>query len=705
MSRPFWLRPLRLLEKPQESMAQSALDGEPLDILLRRGAACLLESVHADRAGVWASNASGDHLWHGQISHSDSLGSGFESCNVNAFEVFPVEFTDANSPVEFFAPVFPVGPHQFFEGISIAVGMSLKVDDRILGALLAGSAKPGKLAGRDVVESVAAEIGVSLYAHQARERQESMCRALHLHEEVDRLIADGAATKSVLKRILSAAVNETGAQFAGVARRIDSSLEWEVLVGNEPRSSLQPAFFEIATAVFLEGESIVRDISDAVHTLSLIGLPLDGAAHEPVVLLAGYPSGERLPFESLEGFRAMITVARCTSVARDANSASHPLFEKMAALGRLAPGIAHELNNPLTSIMGYAQLLLHKAEGRHEEVKLIFDEAERARRIVKNLLSFTRPVTDERARSNINEIIERTIALRGYELKAQNIELQSELDAHLPETLADPHQLQQLVLNLLINAEQAVAENSSQPKIHLRTRQISSGKLAIEISDNGPGVPPEIATRIFDPFFTTKPAGVGTGLGLPIVRSIAEQQGGKVFFENLPQRGAKFTVELPIVPVPEGESCPADIGAIEIGKKLPSARILIVEDEPTVAHLVADVLREDGHRVEAVLDSEEALLRAMRANYDLIICDLRMPRVDGPAFYDALVRAQHTSRHRILFITGDTLGPHTLEFLQSHQLHYLAKPFLVEELKLAAYRVLEENAAHSPETTRAQAHR
>jgi len=364
--------------------------------------------------------------------------------------------------------------------------------------------------------------------------------------------------------------------------------------------------------------------------------------------------------------------------------------EKMTAVGQLAPGIAHELNNPLTSIMGYAQLLLHKMEGQHDEVKMIFDEAERARRIVKDLLSFARPVQTERTRSNVNEIVERTLALRSYELKLQNIEVQSELDPQLPETFADTHQLQQLVLNLVINAEQAVVENRAHPKICARTRKLSSDRLAIEISDNGPGVRPEIASRIFDPFFTTKPVGIGTGLGLPIVRTIAEQQGGKVSFENLPQKGAKFTVELPIVPVPAVQSTKIDRAAIDTAKKtLPSARILIVEDEPTVAHLIADVLREDGHRVEAVLDSEEALTRAMRANYDLIICDLRMPRVDGPAFYDALIRGHHSSRHRILFITGDTLGPHTIDFLQSHQLQYLAKPFLVEELRLAAYRVLE----------------
>lgn len=144
MSPPFWLRPLRLLDKPAESVSKAALNGDSLEVLLRRAAGSLLENLHADRAGVWASDASGGHVWHGQVAESEDLGSGLETSSINAFEVFPVEFNDANSPVEFFAPVFPAGPQQFFEGISTAIGMPLKVDDRLLGALLAGSIKPGK---------------------------------------------------------------------------------------------------------------------------------------------------------------------------------------------------------------------------------------------------------------------------------------------------------------------------------------------------------------------------------------------------------------------------------------------------------------------------------------------------------------------------------------------------------------------------------
>lgn len=371
--------------------------------------------------------------------------------------------------------------------------------------------------------------------------------------------------------------------------------------------------------------------------------------------------------------------------------------EKMAALGQLVSGIAHELNNPLTSIMGYAQLLLGRAaaESPGGEAKLIFDEAERARRIVKNLLFFARRAEPERTRVDINEIVERTVALRSYELKIENIAVAANLAPDLPATLADPVQLQQVVLNLFVNAEQAILEGRGHGRIEVHTRKISAGRLAIEVSDDGPGVAPEIASRIFDPFFTTKAPGVGTGLGLSIVYGIVDQHGGEVAFENLRGGGAKFTVELPLVAVPAPSPGPLPDTAPRVSGRF-SVHVLVIEDEPTVAQLVADVLREEGHQVETVLDSQEGLKRISRNLYDLIICDLRMPRLDGPAFYDALVRAGSPARHRILFITGDTLGPRTVEFLKSRRLPFLGKPFLVEELKLAVNRILQGSANAQP---------
>lgn len=363
--------------------------------------------------------------------------------------------------------------------------------------------------------------------------------------------------------------------------------------------------------------------------------------------------------------------------------------EKMAALGQLVSGIAHELNNPLTSIMGYAQLLLSRRlrEDRFGDAEKIYQEAERARRLVKNLLLFARETKPERRLVDLNEIVERTLALRSYELKVENISVELNLDPDLPRTAADAHQLQQVVLNLIVNAEQALQHARGSGHIWIQTRRAPGNRVALVVADDGPGIPPGLASRIFDPFFTTKPLGVGTGLGLSIAYGIVQEHGGDISVESQPGQGATFVVELP-VGAPAAQPAPAQAPARPPHRARPGRRILVVEDEPTVAQLVVDVLSEQGHQVEAVLDSQEGLYRLSQQDYDLVICDLRMPRLDGRGFYEALVRAGSPAHKRLFFITGDTLAPRTLEFLEKHQIPYLAKPFLVEELTLAVNRLL-----------------
>jgi two-component system NtrC family sensor kinase len=395
--------------------------------------------------------------------------------------------------------------------------------------------------------------------------------------------------------------------------------------------------------------------------------------------------------------------------------------EKLAALGQLVSGIAHELSNPLTSILGYAQLLLGVRGGeRQADLHRVYQEAERARRIVSNLLLFARESRPEKRAADLNEIVERTLALRGYELTLENILLEASLAPGLPPVLVDAHAIQQVLLNLVVNAEQAILHSrpegtAGHARGHIRVRTwLREGRVLLEVADDGPGIPPEAEARIFDPFFTTKPMGQGTGLGLSIAGEIVREHGGKIYVHR--ERpgghpsGATLIVELPVragdqMPAPETSAHPAPAMVLHPGRKgAPAevrARVLVVEDEPTVAHLLADVLEDEGHEVETVLDSREGLQRAQRETYDLLMCDLRMPQLDGRGLYEALLQSGADVHGRVIFITGDTLSPRTLDFLEKNRLPYLAKPFLVEELKEVVGRVLaRRNAAKQREPGR-----
>lgn len=385
--------------------------------------------------------------------------------------------------------------------------------------------------------------------------------------------------------------------------------------------------------------------------------------------------------------------------------------EKLAVIGQMVSGIAHELSNPLTSILGYAQRLLSRRDDQEQarEAQQIFQEAERAGKILRQLLLNAREMLPERCAVSLNQIVVQAVDLQRSSLEAGKIRVQVDLEPDLPAVHGDPGQLQQVLMNLLGNSRQALEEQNRGGTIRLRTRRIGERRMVLEVEDDGPGVPQAILARIFDPFFTTKPAGVGTGLGLAIVLGVVREHGGRVQVMNPPGGGALFQIELPLASAhpreeirgaskPEGNSWLHETSGIEEQHAPRSTarvgtargqRVLVVEDEPTVARLLGDVLEDEGFQVDVLLNGREALARAAREPYDLVICDMKMPGMDGQNFYKSLVRSRNPMSERFLFVTGDIVAAQTREFLERNHLPHVAKPFRVEELTEKVHRVLE----------------
>jgi CheY-like chemotaxis protein len=306
-------------------------------------------------------------------------------------------------------------------------------------------------------------------------------------------------------------------------------------------------------------------------------------------------------------------------------------------------------------------------------------------------------------------VVSRTLELQRFNPAADNIRVELDLEPVLPFVYGDAGQLQQVLMNLIGNARQAIEQQGTGGTIRVKTERIAEKRVLLEVSDDGPGIPPGIQARIFDPFFTTKPAGVGTGLGLAIVLGIVREHGGNLHLASNLGQGTVFSIELPamaaeamLLPASEGArpAC-THLEALPAAELLETAhasatlsawagtRVLVLEDEPTVAGLIADVLEDEGLRVDVLLDAREALERAAKENYALVICDMKMPELDGEHFYQAVVTAKNPLCERFLFVTGDVLAAHTRHFLERNHLPHVAKPFRVEELTEKIRGVLE----------------
>ncbi|MEX2245179.1 MAG: ATP-binding protein [Dehalococcoidia bacterium] len=358
--------------------------------------------------------------------------------------------------------------------------------------------------------------------------------------------------------------------------------------------------------------------------------------------------------------------------------------EKMSSVGQLVSGVAHELNNPLTGIMGFAQLLLLREldEPSRGQVETIYAEADRASKIVSNLLTFARRRRAQKEPASLNTLIERVLELRNYDLRVRNIEVELALDPDLPQTMVDANQLQQVFLNIIINAEQAMlaAVGGGEGRLRISTER-KGDTLLVAFHDSGPGMSAETIRRIFDPFFTTKEAGEGTGLGLTISYGIIEEHSGRIWAESKQGRGTTFYIELPVVSGVAPAHIPRPAPDVPSSAPVMHRRILVVDDEESIQKLLTGVLEMDGHEVQIAANGREALKRIKDESFDLVITDIKMPVMGGPDLYRKLRDDHNPLAARLIFITGDTVAPDTRTFLQSVDNAVLSKPFRLRDVR------------------------
>ena len=355
--------------------------------------------------------------------------------------------------------------------------------------------------------------------------------------------------------------------------------------------------------------------------------------------------------------------------------------EKLTAIGQLIAGVAHELNNPLASVLGFADFLVEAGDtppNLAEPLRVIQQEAQRAASIVKNLLTFARRQERERERLAVGTIIRRTVALLKNQLLGLKVEIVLDVDADLPEVEGNLNQLQQVFLNLANNAAQAIAATGRPGggggTVTVHARRWLDG-VAVDVSDDGPGIPEALHEKVFEPFYTTKAEGEGTGLGLAICQGIVKEHGGRITLRSTPGQGTTFTVELPAArEAPAADAAPARASAV-------TGRVLVVDDEPHIRHYMQATLAAWGHQVDVATDGEDALARALAGGYDVIITDVRMPKLGGRELYEQLLREAPAAAARVVFATGDTVRDDTMAFLEQCGRPFLHKPFKLAELR------------------------
>jgi signal transduction histidine kinase len=350
--------------------------------------------------------------------------------------------------------------------------------------------------------------------------------------------------------------------------------------------------------------------------------------------------------------------------------------EKLASLGELVAGVAHELNNKLLPVLAYAQLL--KEQKFPDNILRYIDTIERsasgAASVVSSLLNFARPSSTTRYPVDLNATMRETLALLDYKIKAGNVKVAVQLDDRLPLTMADEKQIAQVFLNIINNAFQAMEPRGG--NLTIRSAKVGN-QMEFSISDTGCGIPEEHLIKIFDPFFSTKGSG-GTGLGLSVSHGLIKAHQGEINVKSKKGEGTTFIIKLPITKTVKKEDAKVETAPAETDKK--RRRVLVAEDDPECRSVISDILRND-HMVTAVGNGEEALTKLAKETYDLLIVDCKMPGFTGVELYKWLLKNKSELQRKVVFITGVFFVPEIRSFIESTGCPYIVKPFALEDLK------------------------
>ena len=504
---------------------------------------------------------------------------------------------------------------------------------------------------------------------------------IHVSEQKYRLLFDSASDAIFLVDLASLAIIEANPAAAELMGRDAEKLRGRLLQDLCPKLGR-------CSASLLENKKVVERLFESTGEFYLVRAQGEQLLCEGSSTLVDYHQ------------RPVIQMNAREITGRKKMEQQLRQAEKLSALGQLVAGVAHELNNPLAVVMGYAQILSkYKAldEKVRKDLLKILHESERAAKIVRNLLTFARPREPHLAVVDINRLVSEVLDTREIQFQSANVQILRHLAPDLPPTRADADQIEQVLANLVMNAIQALETHLGKRVIEVITER-RGDRIRLIVADSGPGIPLNILDRIFDPFFTTKGPGRGTGLGLSICYSIMEEHKGKIWVESEVGKGSRFIAEMPVLV--SAETANHGAGEDEDGELDPGApqrRILIVDDEPGIVDVLQEVLGGDGYRIETASNVAKALQRIAAQEYDLIISDLCMPEMSGEKLHAVLREHYPHMLGRILFVTGDTVSDGSRSFLEKTGARWLSKPFNICEIERLVRSYLRPKAVETTE--------